>query len=62
FGFQRFNHFPKPLEVFHIKIGFRVGTSRIRELGWKPSIMPETGFRRTIDFYMSLKDGNARKL
>jgi UDP-glucuronate decarboxylase len=33
--------------------GFHLDTSRIRALGWQPSILPAAGFRRTIEYYMS---------
>ena len=31
--------------------GFLVDTQKVRNLGWKPSISVETGFRRTIQYY-----------
>lgn len=33
--------------------GQRVGTAKIRALGWKPTTSVEAGFRRTIEFYQS---------
>lgn len=33
--------------------GFLVDTSKIRELGWRPLFSPETGFRRTTEYYIS---------
>ena len=39
--------------------GFRVDTSKIRSLGWSPSVSVEEGFRRTIRYYQNRIAGGA---